>query len=158
MAAPRRSLLEVGEIVRPHGLAGAVVVRLVSDQAERLAPGSTLHSDRGPLVVTRARPLKDRHVVTFEGVHTIERAESLRGVVLRAEPLERAGVLWVDELVGATGRDRDGTALGVVASVEANPASDLLVLDTGALVPSRFVVGDVRDGEVTVDVPEGLLE
>jgi len=25
-------------------------------------------------------------------------------------------------------------------------------------VPSRFVVGDVRDGEVTVDVPEGLLE
>jgi len=108
--------------------------------------------------VTRARPLKDRHVVTFEGVHTIERAESLRGVVLRAEPLERAGVLWVDELVGATVRDRDGTALGVVASVEANPASDLLVLDTGALVPSRFVVGDVRDGEVTVDVPEGLLE
>ncbi len=39
--------------------------------------------------------------------------------------------------------DTGGTRLGTVVSVEANPASDLLVLDGGALIPLRFVVGSV---------------
>ena len=43
-------------------------------------------------------------------------------------------------------------------SVEANPASDLLVLDGGALIPLRFVVGTVPGERVTVAVPDGLLD
>ncbi len=46
---------------------------------------------------------------------------------------------------------------GRVESVQANPASDLLVLDTGPLVPLRFVV-EQRDGTVVVDAPEGLFD
>jgi 16S rRNA processing protein RimM len=64
----------------------------------------------------------------------------------------------VDELIGASVRTVLGVELGTIVSVEANPASDLLVLDTGTLVPSRFVVGDVDDGTVVVDVPDGLVE
>jgi hypothetical protein len=41
--------------------------------------------------------------------------------------------------------------------VEANPASDLLVLSGGALVPLCFVV-DRQAGRLTVEVPPGLLE
>jgi 16S rRNA processing protein RimM len=44
-----------------------------------------------------------------------------------------------------------------VCAVEANPASDLLVLEDGALVPVRFVTG-FSDGILVVDVPEGLFE
>jgi len=80
-----------------------------------------------------------------------------RGLVLRSAPLHKDGALWVDELVGAVVRDAAGTERGVVVAVEPNPASDLLVLDNGALVPSRFVVGELVDGVVTVDVPEGLF-
>jgi len=157
MTASRRSLLEVGEIGRAHGLAGAVVVRLVTDQLDRVAPGSTFQTDRGELTVVAARALNENFVVSFGGIETRESAESYRGVVLRAAPLERDDVLWVDELIGATVRTSDGTTVGVVASIEANPASDLLVLDTGALIPSRFVVGSLTEGIVTVEVPEGLL-
>jgi len=158
MAAARRSLLEVGTVVRPHGLKGQVVVRLVSDQRERLASGARLETDRGVLVVTDARPLKDRHLVAFEGVDGVEAAERLRGLVLYAAPLERTDALWVDELVGATVRSTKGQDLGRVVAVEANPASDLLALDTGVLVPAHFVVGGVVDGTVVVEVPEGLFE
>ena len=42
--------------------------------------------------------------------------------------------------------------------VEANPASDLLVLDTGALVPLTFVTAVEANRRVDVDVPEGLFE
>jgi 16S rRNA processing protein RimM len=158
MAAARRALLDVGEIVRPHGIKGAVVVRLDTDQLERVAVGTVLASDVGPLTVTASRPLKDRFVVQFEGVSDPEGAEGLRGVVLRAEPIERPGVLWIDELFGVEVRTVEGVVLGHVDSVEANPASDLLVLDTGVLVPLRFVVGELADGMLTVQVPEGLVE
>ena len=47
--------------------------------------------------------------------------------------------------------------MGVVEAVEANPASDLLVLDTGALVPLRFVIR-VDDGRIEVDAPDGLFD
>jgi len=50
-----------------------------------------------------------------------------------------------------------GRSHGHVASVEANPASDLLVLESGALVPLVFVVGREL-GRLVVDPPAGLLE
>ncbi len=53
--------------------------------------------------------------------------------------------------------DGSGGEIGVVESVEANPASDLLVLADGRLIPLRFVT-DRAPGRLTVEVPEGLLE
>ena len=61
------------------------------------------------------------------------------------------------ELVGAEVVDTAGVSRGTVVAVEANPASDLLVLEGGGLVPLRFVVSR-RPGRVVVDVPAGLLD
>ncbi len=130
---------------------------------QRIHPGSVLSSDRGPLTVERSRLLRpDRYVVAFSEVPDRIAAEELRGQELRAEPLDghsAGGTLWVHQLVGATVRDTSGSELGRVVSVEANPASDLLVLETGALIPVRFVTNfDTASREVEVDVPPGLLE
>ena len=84
--------------------------------------------------------------------------QELRGLMLRARPIERPGTLWVHELVGATVESSDGRELGVVAAVEANPASDLLVLADGGLVPLRFVVSHEPGQRVVVDVPDGLFD
>ena len=51
----------------------------------------------------------------------------------------------------------DGTAVGTVDEVQANPAADLLVLDSGALVPVVFVTEHARR-PLTIDPPEGLLD
>ena len=74
-----------------------------------------------------------------------------------AEPLEDPDALWVHELVGKQVVDQHGTARGEVTAVEANPASDLLVLDSGALVPLTFVTATSAD-TINVDVPDGLFE
>ncbi len=149
----------VGAVVKPHGLRGEVVVALLTDRVERVAPGSELRTSEGRvLAVESSRPHGGRFVVRFVGVGTLEEAEALRGTELLAPPLDVPGVLWVHELVGATVVDLSGAELGTVEAVQANPASDLLVLSTGALVPLRFVV-EHRPGErVVVDVPEGLLD
>ena len=115
-----------------------------------------LQTDDGPLTITASRPHQHRWIVRFDGVDTREAAEALHGVVLRAEPLEDPDALWVHELIGATVVDQHGTEHGPVTSVEVNPASDLLVLESGGLVPLTFVVDHV-DGRITVDIPDGLL-
>lgn len=153
----RPELLEVGRVARPHGVRGEVVVRLVTNRTERLAPGSVLRSDAGPLQVARAQPHGDRWIVTFVGVGGREQAEALRGRVLLAAPIDDPGELWVDQLIGAQAVDRSGRSLGRVEAVEANPASDILVLEGGTLVPLRFVL-DQRGELVVVDPPPGLLD
>jgi 16S rRNA processing protein RimM len=149
--------LEVGRVLRPHGLRGEVVVRLVTDRTERLAAGAVLSSSAGDLEVVRASPHRDRWIVSFAGVGDRDGAEALRDVVLRAAPIVDPEALWVHELHGSEVVDVTGRHLGRVTAVEANPASDLLVLEGGGLVPLRFVQ-EHRPGRVVVDVPDGLLE
>jgi 16S rRNA processing protein RimM len=131
---------------------------LVSNREERLAPGSVLETDRGDLQVESSRPHGDRWLVRFRGHTDRTAAEALRGLVLRAEPLDDPDELWVHELVGSRVVSADGVDRGVVESVQENPAADLLVLDSGALVPVVFVVDGPTDGVVHVDVPDGLFE
>jgi 16S rRNA processing protein RimM len=150
-------LLEVGRIGRPHGLRGEVVVRLTTDRLERVAPGAVLQTDAGELVVAAARRHQDSWLVAFEGHRGRDAAEALRGRVLRAEALDDPDEMWVHELVGSSVVTVAGDAVGTCVAVVANPASDLLELDTGALVPVVFVVD--RDADrVTIDPPDGLLD
>ena len=85
--------------------------------------------------------------------------------MLRAEPPEADDddddALWVHELIGAEVVDADGVDRGRVEAVLDNPASDLLVLDSGALVPLPFVVrlGTCRRRAVCASTcPTGLFD
>lgn len=162
-------LLEVGRIVRAHGIRGEVVVEAVTNRSERFAAGAELQSVERTFVVRRAtpqggpdpagRPSRPRWIVALDGVTTRNEAEVLRGTALFAEPLDDApdDEVWVHELIGSEVVDVAGRALGRVTAVEANPASDLLVLEGRGLVPMVFVV-ETEPGRVVVDPPEGLLD
>ena len=136
---------------------GDVIVELFTDRTERLAPGSRLESDHGVLEVVTSRPHLGRWIVRFADHASRDDAEALHGVVLRAEPIDDPDELWVHHLVGAEVRATDGTLVGHCVAVQANPAADLLELDSGALVPVVFVVAHDRD-HVVVDLPEDLLD
>lgn len=150
-------MLEVGQVVKPHGLRGEVVVALFTNRDERMEPGTVLSTPDGPLTIERSSPHLGRWIVSFVGVRSREDADALRGTILSAEPLDDPDELWVHELIGAEVVGVDDRPYGTVAAVEANPASDLLVLDTGGLVPLRFVVSS-GEGRVVVDPPVGLLD
>jgi 16S rRNA processing protein RimM len=157
MGADERAVLEVGRIARAHGLKGQVSVELWTDRLERVAPGAVLLTDRGELTVRSSIAHQNRFLVSFAEITDRDEAERWRGVLLRAARLELDDVLWIDQLFGAEVLDR-GVPRGRVVSVEENPASDLLVLDTGALVPLAFVVSVEPHERIVVDAPEGLFE
>ena len=152
-------LLGVGRIVKPHGLRGDVIISLTTNRDERVAIGSVLTtSDGTEYRVARSSAHQGRFIVTFDGVNGIDAADALRGTELYAPPLEDPDALWIHDLIGAVVMDTDGVELGSVVSVEANPASDLLVLADGGLIPLRFVVDSDPGLTVVVEVPDGLLD
>ncbi|MDQ1569301.1 MAG: rRNA processing protein RimM, partial [Actinomycetota bacterium] len=147
-----------------------VVVEAVSNRPERFTPGHVLYAGERAMPIRRAslhggpdpagRVSRARWIVSFEGVDDRNHAERLRDTVLSGDPLDRdddPDELWVHELVGSELFDPAGRVLGRVAAVEANPASDLLVLESGHLVPMVFIV-ETAAGRVVVDPPAGLLD
>lgn len=152
------SRLEVGRIGRAHGLRGEIAVSLTSEREERLAPGATLGISDRDLVVVSARPHQHRWLVCFEGITDRTAAEALQGELLFADVLPSDDdELWVHELIGATVQDASGATLGSVIAIEANPASDLLVLEGDRLLPLAFLVRH-EPGLVVVNPPAGLWE
>ena len=111
-------------------------------------------------MVAAAAHQKTRFIVTFEGIDDA-RGGRAAGAASCSRPRASTttSVIWIDQLYGAEVlRRQDGHARGVVVDVEANPASDLLVLDSGALVPLTFVIAVEANARVDVDAPEGLFE
>ncbi len=145
--------------MKPHGLRGDVIVKLSTNRDERIDAGAVLTTADGrALEVVRSSPHRGRFIVTFDGVDGIDAAEALRSTALFAPPLEDPDALWIHELIGSEVEGTDGATIGTVIAVEANPASDLMVLDGGALIPLRFVVRTEPGVRVVVDLPDGLLD
>ncbi len=137
---------------------GEVFVQLITDNPARVEPGARLRTPDRELTVETARVASNgRRVVKFAEIADRTAAEKYANVALYAEPIHDPDALWVHELIGGAVVEVDGTDRGRCVSVIANPASDLLELDSGALVPSVFVVSNV-DGVITVDVPDGLFD
>jgi 16S rRNA processing protein RimM len=154
-------LLEVGRIGRAHGVSGDVIVELGTHRTDRLDAGSRLYARDGWLTVERARPHQNRWLVTFAELADRGAAQRYTGAPLLAEPVDDPDALWVHELIGAAVVDVAGRPRGRCVSVVANPASDLLELDSGALVPAVFVVERTAGPAgrvVTIDPPEGLFD
>ena len=164
--------VEVGRVVKPHGLRGEVVVRVASDVVGRLAPGVEVWVAGVASTVATARDHQGRPLVRFAHVPDRNAAELLRGAVVEAAPLdvEELDTYLVSELVGVPVIDRDGAALGTVSAlVEMPPVAgyDLLEVTTVEgrtwLLPAADELVEVVDDAdglrlVVGELPDGLIE
>ena len=106
------------------GPATSAIVALVVDVGSAAPGAAGSCSSRASTIATRPR-----------------RSAAGRCTASRIADRARRASLWVHELIGAEVRDRAGvTHRPRRVRCEANPAHDLLVLDSGALVPMVFVV------------------
>lgn len=84
--------MQIGRVVKPHGVRGEVVVDPTTDDPSgRFAPGTVLTGRQTGrehrLTIVAARPHQGRLLVRFEEVPGRNEAESLRGTRFFAEPV-----------------------------------------------------------------------
>ena len=164
--------VEIGRVVKAHGLRGEVAVHLLSDVPDRLAPGTAVWVGGRAATVATMREHQGRPLVRFEHVRDRNGAELLRGASVEAVPVdpEELDTYLVSELIGSRVVDADDVMLGTVTQViEMPPVAgyDLLEVTRGDgttfLLPAadELVAAEEREDGlvlVVIDAPEGLLD
>jgi 16S rRNA processing protein RimM len=163
--------IEAGAIVRPHGVKGEVILDLARDLVdlvvEPLEIRITLGEDHErTLKVERARDHKARKIVKFEGVDSVDAAESLRlgRVWLTREQIGEPGEgrWFVQDILGLDVFTDEGERLGKLEEVMHMPANDVYVVrgEGGEILLPAIddVIGEVNpeEGRMVVHLMEGL--
>jgi 16S rRNA processing protein RimM len=173
VSADWAAMAVVGRIARTHGLRGRVIVDTETDFPEaRFQPGGEVFIERNGVVdslrLATVRFQRDRPVIGFEGVDTIDQAEDLAGREMRV-PIERLMALPSDtfyqhELIGCVVETGRGQAIGVVNGVEGTLGTSRLVVDGPrgeVLIPLAAEICttiDIAAKRIVVDAPDGLLD
>ncbi|MDQ3070304.1 MAG: ribosome maturation factor RimM [Acidobacteriota bacterium] len=162
----------VGRIARPQGNRGETIVDADTDfPEERFAAGGQVFVRRNgaiePLTIAEFRMHGPRPAVRFEGMASIEDAETLRGLEMRVPESTLAalpeGMWYHHELLGCRVRTKDGREVGTVTGIQGPTDRSILVIegpDGPALVPlvAAFCAVDRAARVIEIDPPEGLLE
>lgn len=166
-----KDLVELGLVVRAHGIRGELVVRPASVGSELLLEVDEVQLEHGgvwrPLRILRARTQKNSIVLALEDVADRNAAEALRGARLLIGqdqlPPPEEGEYYVSDLIGLKVLDTEGQLLGSVVGFEDGGRQSWfeVELEDGErrLVPfsEGLVEVDLESGSLVVDAPEGLL-
>ena len=153
-----RTRVDVGSIVKPHGIRGELSVKLFNPDSEALFIAKTVFAtfpdgSQRELSVVAARPAAAGVVLLLlDGFSDRNAAETLRGVVLAvpraALPRLEEGEFYIHDLMGAKVELVDGAHVGTVTDYLSYPTSNVIVV-TGS--DKRYEVPLVDDFVDTID-------
>lgn len=170
------SYVAVGRIVGVYGQQGWVRAELLTDFPERFAQLERLYVSRDPeadfplpLRLERAEYAGNGLVLAFRGITDAAGAEGLVGSYLLVPESERFPLppdrYYIDDLIGLTVVEADGTTVGHVTEVINNPGNDLLRIRTSCgadlwlpMVKAFVHQIDLAGKVITVTIPPGLEE
>lgn len=131
-------MIRIAKIINTHALKGECKLYLYTDSPlDRFVPGTVFETDHGQkLTLARFRIQKGFGYAFFEGVDTIEKAESLKNQVLELDekslPAPEEGEYYYHQLTGCSVRNEQGEDLGMVSDI----------LETGANLVLRVTGGE----------------
>ena len=163
--------LEIGLIVRPHGVRGEMVVEASSELLPGLESGTTIFygPDREKLMVERVRPHRGRLLLMAKAITDRDQAEALRQQILylhsdEVDPLPD-GSFYYWQIIGLEVYAESGAKLGVVKQIIETGANDVYVLedDEGreVLIPAIEEVilkVDLDREQIVVHLLPGLIQ
>ena len=125
-------LVTVGRVGRPHGLDGSFVVERPSENEALFAPGAQLVAGGEEATVESQKRSGGRLVVRLD--REVPRGTELTVPRSRLpEPAEDS--YYVFQLVGLDVVEEGGRRIGAVREIDPGVANDVLVLDSGLLLP-----------------------
>jgi 16S rRNA processing protein RimM len=172
---PSGEFVTLARVVKTQGRHGEVAAEVHSDVPDRFAEGMKLLAlgksggSRKELEIEELWPHKGLLVLKFRGVDSMNDAETLIGSELQVASAERArldhGWNYVSDLVGCIVFDR-GQEIGRIEDVQLG-AGEAPLLMVAAKAGKKFDIPfaeaylesvDVGQGQVRMNLPEGMLE
>ena len=167
----KEDMLQVGVIIKPHGIHGEVKVYPTTDDIHRFDDLTEvwLDSKKGlqKLEVTGVKYFKGLAILKFKGFEQPEEMERYRNCPLlvtrdHAVALE-PGEYFLADIIGLKVVDEDEQEIGIITDVLQTGANDVYVVDTGekeVLIPSIpdcILKRDFENKIVYIHLMDGLL-
>ena len=138
----------VGRVGKSHGLDGSFVVEDASETRELFAVGAKLLVEGEEATVVGLRHARGRPVIRLD--RRVPRGAALQ-VPRTALSATAEDEYYVFQLVGLEVQEDGGSVLGTVTDVTPGVANDVLVLDSGLLLPM------VEECVLSVDLEAGRI-
>ena len=164
--------LKIGQIVNGHGIKGQVKVYPYTDDIDNLTNLKYVYlseSKDSKIKILLCRVQKNMLLISFEGITTVEEAETLRNkyiYILRDElkPLQEDNY-YIDDLLSMEVVDlKDNSILGKIVYVFNTGANDIYEIETSNnekiyLPAIKQVVKkvDIKSKKMYVELMEGLI-
>lgn len=167
----------IGKIVGVHGINGTMLILPLTDYPERFFSMKELVLDKPG---KPRRTLKGVKITPYEGKGTLflkaegvtdrDQAETIKGSIITVADEDRVELsedeYWTDDIVGMTvTEEATGKTLGKIEEIIFTGSNDVYLVRTenGKLQPipaTEDAVRDVnvKDGVMTVTIPEGLWD
>lgn len=162
----------LGTVIRPRGNQGEVAVHSLTSGLERFVDLKQLWwcpeppAEHKLLEIEKAWQHKDRIILKFAGINSINDAEALsRGdlclpLEMRRKPA--AGEVILSDFLGCTVLNEEARVLGVIQDWYESEAQVWLVMEPGQhLIPYTkdfFIDMKLAEKQLVVCLPEGLLD
>lgn len=130
------NLLEIGKILRPHGVKGAVKVESYIDETFSFK-NVVIGKDKQPATIKSTQHLnKDFYIVTFNTIPNIDTAEKFRNQSIyidRSEYSEFEDKVYLSDLINAPVVDENNEKIGDMVDYEDYGATVILTIRVGAV-------------------------
>ncbi len=163
----------IGQVIKPHGVRGAVKVQPITDDPQRYASlervflGAEDHPSRA-FTIKRVQFQNNFIILTLDGIKTRNDAETWRRRYIQIPREETAplpeGAQYFFQLIGLRVVTNKGDFLGTVEDVVAYPANNVFVVageDREILIPDIPDViekVDLDEEEIVINPLQGLLD
>lgn len=158
----------VAKIATAHGIKGLVKLHVYADDIA-LIKGDLFTGETGDktLKITPKNATAKHWLAEVDGVTERNGAEALRGTQLYIEQTALPEIdedeFYYSDLIGLPAIDENGKEIGEIIAVDNFGASDLLDIKPKGVQSFYLPVTDetlleIRDNQVIIAIPEGLLE
>lgn len=160
-------LIDVGQILGPHGVDGAVKIKSFTDVPTRFSPGNVLFIHNKSHEIIDSFPLrKDQLVLILSGLQSSRQVQDLTGEWVRSSsrfsPALDQNEFFHYQLIGLDVYTENGDELGSIKEIIQTGSNDVYLVDRGGqelLLPAICQVIreiNLEDGKMIVNLIEGL--
>jgi 16S rRNA processing protein RimM len=162
--------LAVGQLRRPHGVRGELLMEVFTDFPERLIPGVRVYvsPDHQPLHLNSVRHHAKGLLVSFKEYDTPEQVGELRNRLLMVSAEDRPslpeGEFYHHQIIGLKVFSDTGDYLGIVSEILETGSNDVFVVKNesgeGLLLPATdevILAIDLELGKISVHLLPGLI-
>lgn len=171
----REDIMQIGQIVKPHGLQGEVAFTFTSDIFDEIEPPFLICELDGifvPFPVESYRFKNDETaLVKFEGINSAEEAQELIKANLFIEKkyvpeeVEQSEIEGIDYYLGFKVYDEEGELIGTIEGVDDSSDNNLFLVISPEkeefYIPAtdEYIIEiDDTKRTMSMDLPEGLLD